>query len=547
MSETCESCTPEPLEPKPAAPEIFAAHPCLGGAAFSPTLRKAAELRDGFAILCRALTTDPKGRKAPSADAVRLAALAVTGYGAWTALRARWTKPVWTWGTVEGMALADAEGLTGPVDVERAVELVMQARAIALCLTANDPDYRDPARVALLPATVQKELAGGRAAMRRRLGAEWIPVVGEVDAPHRAVNVGATPLIERRTGPFTFDANQTRTKRRSYVADARYVLEGPKDAPAVVLLHGHSSKLEELDAVVPLLSDRFRVLVPDLPGGSGFTRGELPPASTKTFRTAALDYLLDFVLALVDRLRASGELPKASRKIHFAGGSLGGNLALRLNARAATIAGASRFAAWSPGSAWYFPSDPDGDTSSPWMVHGWGTAEDRMTRDPALTTKYGWKDYFQLLSKPVKIAGLEVLDAQPEHWYWSEWYPDLRTQYFEECYESRREIFSAGFRAVHWQLAWEQLRFSHHGIGSDTKHPYDAYTAPLLLMAGCRDNLFPERLATATHDLYGRMRAAKMKRVFWRGFCDAGHSLHNERPEELAKVLGEWFANGNVA
>lgn len=546
MPETCEKCGGEALEQRPADPIVFAKHP-YRSSAFPASLRKAAELRDGFAILQRALAADSAGTSTPSSSALELAGLAVTGHDAWTALRARWgTNPVWTWGAKEESDLATACGLSAPADLARASRLVSRARAVAMVLTANDPDVRDPAKAAKLPEPVRKELEGGRAAMRERLGAAWIPVVGEIDPPHRAVNVGATPLVERRTGPFAFEANETRKKRREHTVDARYVLEGPADAPVVVLLHGHSSKLEELDAVVPLLADRFRVLVPDMPGAAGFTRGELPPAATKTFRTAALDYLVDFVLALVARLRQRGELPKASRKIHFAGGSLGGNLALRLSARAAAIAGAGRFAAWSPGSAWYYPTDPEGDTSSPWMIHGWGTAEARMSRDAAVRAKFGWTDYFKLLSEPVKLAGVPLVEAQPEHWYWSEWYPDLRTKMFEECYEARREVFSPDFRVMHWQLAWEQMRFSHHGIGSDAWHPYEAYTAPLLLMAGCRDNLFPERLASATHDLYSKMRAAKMKNVAWRGFCDAGHSLHNERPRELAQVLAAWFADGEV-
>ncbi len=544
MSETCEECRGEPLEDRPEAPVVFAKHPHRA-AKFPAKLRQAAALRDGFAILSRALDRDAPGTRAPSAEASELAALAVTGYHAWTALAARWGgRPAWTWGTSEAKALAASRGLASAADLERASRIVARARAVAMALTANDPDLRDPAKVARLPDSVRDELAGGRAAVRARLGDAWIPVVGEIDPPHRAVNVGSTPLVERRTGRFAFEANVTRARRREFEVDARYVLEGPEDAPVVVLLHGHSSKLEELDAVVPALAARFRVLVPDLPGGSGFTRGEPFPAATATFRTAGLDYLLEFALGLVGLLRERGELPGANRKVHFGGGSLGGNLSLRLSARASQIAGAGRFAAWSPGSAWHFPADPDGDTSSPWMVHGWAVAQERMSRLPAARSKYGWKDYAKLLTEPVKIAGVPIVEAQPEHWYWSGWYPDLRQQLFEECLEARREIFSPEFRAAHWQLAWEQMRFSHHGIAADATQPYRAYTAPLLLMAGCRDNLFPERLATATHDLYAKMRAAKMKNVAWRGFCDAGHSLHNERPAELAEVLSAWFGDG---
>jgi pimeloyl-ACP methyl ester carboxylesterase len=41
---------------------------------------------------------------------------------------------------------------------------------------------------------------------------------------------------------------------------------GPKDAPALLLLHGFPSSSHMFRNLIPLLSDRFRVVAPDYPG-----------------------------------------------------------------------------------------------------------------------------------------------------------------------------------------------------------------------------------------------------------------------------------------
>lgn len=546
MGELCENCSAEALEPRPEDPVVYAPHPYLRKA-FPRKLKSAAELRDGYAILEKALRSG-KGSSTPSETGRSLAALAVTGYHAFGKLSERWSRDAWRWGTQQARELNASTGLDGAADRRRADALVARARAVAMMLTANDPRWRDGRVVSRLPKAVQKELEGGRRAMRERLGEDWIPVVGECDPPHRGVNTGWTSFVERQTGRFRFVANVTATKTKRYEVDVRYLLEGPRNAPVVVLLHGHSSKAEELESVIGHLAEKYRVLVPDLPGGSGFTRGDLPPAPRfRSYRRAGLNYLCDFVIALVRRLRDQGELPAASKKIHFAGGSLGGNLSILLNARAKVIGGAGRFAAWSPGSAWFYPQDSSADPANAWMFLGWGVAKDAMSRDPEARRANGWRSYLKRLTEPTKLGAITLVEAQPEHWYWAGWYPDLREKMFGECYQSRREIFRDDFRIMHWQLAWEQMQFSHHGIVGEDVVPWKAYREPLLLMAGCRDNLFPERMATATHDLAMTMRADGMKNVKWRGFCDAGHSLHNERPAELARVLDVWFRTGKVA
>lgn len=96
-------------------------------------------------------------------------------------------------------------------------------------------------------------------------------------------------------------------------ATLRYWVSGPAQAPRVVLLHGATLDHHAWDAQVDALSERYRVVVPDLRG-----HGE----STMEGRFRFEDALAD-VLALLDVLDA--EHPGGATTL--GGLSLGGNLA----------------------------------------------------------------------------------------------------------------------------------------------------------------------------------------------------------------------------
>jgi len=88
---------------------------------------------------------------------------------------------------------------------------------------------------------------------------------------------------------------------------------GPADAPVVVLLHGSPGSKDDFATVVPELSRRFRVVVPDLPGFGESTR-EIPDYSIR----AHAHYLDQLMRRLgVDRF-------------HVVGFSMGGGVALEL-------------------------------------------------------------------------------------------------------------------------------------------------------------------------------------------------------------------------
>ena len=66
---------------------------------------------------------------------------------------------------------------------------------------------------------------------------------------------------------------------------------GPKDAPAILLLHGFPSASHMFRDLIPLLADRFHVVAPDLPG---FGQSDMPDHNNFT-------YTFDNVAHVTDR------------------------------------------------------------------------------------------------------------------------------------------------------------------------------------------------------------------------------------------------------
>ena len=89
--------------------------------------------------------------------------------------------------------------------------------------------------------------------------------------------------------------------------------------PTVVLVHGVCHRGHAWDAVVPLLTDRHRVVVVDLPG-----HGESPDVPG---HGDPLPAMADRLAELIAEVTPAGERP------HVAGNSLGGFLALEMGAR----------------------------------------------------------------------------------------------------------------------------------------------------------------------------------------------------------------------
>lgn len=93
---------------------------------------------------------------------------------------------------------------------------------------------------------------------------------------------------------------------------------GPKNAPALLLLHGFPSSSRMFETLIPLLADRFHVVAPDYPGFG--LSDALPPS-----RYA---YTFDHIAGTVDRLAEQLGLTSYTLYMQDYGGPVGMRMAL---------------------------------------------------------------------------------------------------------------------------------------------------------------------------------------------------------------------------
>ncbi|MHC4952876.1 MAG: alpha/beta fold hydrolase [Planctomycetota bacterium] len=78
--------------------------------------------------------------------------------------------------------------------------------------------------------------------------------------------------------------------------DIFYRIAGPRDAPAVLLLHGFPTSSHMFRNLIPALKDKYRVIAPDYPG---FGESSMPKAGEFEY---TFDKMADIVERLTDRL-----------------------------------------------------------------------------------------------------------------------------------------------------------------------------------------------------------------------------------------------------
>jgi pimeloyl-ACP methyl ester carboxylesterase len=88
---------------------------------------------------------------------------------------------------------------------------------------------------------------------------------------------------------------------------------GPRDAPAIVLLHGFPSSSREFDSLIPLLAKRYHVIAPDFPG---FGHSDAPSP-------AAYEYTFDHLATTTGHLLEKLGLTTYTLYIHDYGAPVG--------------------------------------------------------------------------------------------------------------------------------------------------------------------------------------------------------------------------------
>ncbi|MFK3740694.1 alpha/beta fold hydrolase [Massilia sp. TN1-12] len=92
---------------------------------------------------------------------------------------------------------------------------------------------------------------------------------------------------------------------------------GPKDAPAILLLHGFPSSSHMFRDLIPRLADRYRVVAPDYPG---YGQSDAPPVDR-------FDYSFDNIAAMVDKLTERIALDRYAIYVQDYGAPVGYRLA----------------------------------------------------------------------------------------------------------------------------------------------------------------------------------------------------------------------------
>lgn len=250
----------------------------------------------------------------------------------------------------------------------------------------------------------------------------------------------------------------------------------PDPSPTPLLLvHGHTSRIEEYDDLVPHLARSHRVLVVDLPG-CGYSDKPNSPYSVQLYE--------DTLLGFLDALRV--------KETRVAGGSLGGNLTLRLGHRMP-----DRFpllAAWAPAGAWH---------PTRWLAD-LGKALGR-SAGRFLFWPFVW--------------------VQSRYWYEARW--PRRDAMLRDQFEHFREVMGPGFLRMYFEVGFDQFLHSHF--------PYARSIAqPTLLAWGDRDHGL--NMGEGVKQLARMIPRAELK-----VFPGARHSLANEVPEQLGLACEEFF------
>ncbi|MEL6185292.1 MAG: alpha/beta hydrolase, partial [Myxococcota bacterium] len=239
----------------------------------------------------------------------------------------------------------------------------------------------------------------------------------------------------------------------------------------------------------------------------------------------ALDFLDAFLIAFVHAL--DGVQSGASTRIEaILGGSLGGNLVLRL-AQREDLPWVRRVVAWSPASVDFSWSRaqllPFGDGDFLDVIKHEAV---RLTRDAS--RKREWRssrrEYF--------TDGLLGVRTQAGYWYRDGW-DVCKPLLIEEGLRQLSEVYDRTFRRWHYRLAFEQLLFSHIEMDDEGVRPFERIRAPLLLFTGEGDNSVP----MATWSFIERLAPHLVmpgETLFLR---DTGHAMHSERPELMAREI----------
>ena len=109
--------------------------------------------------------------------------------------------------------------------------------------------------------------------------------------------------------------------------DIFYREAGPKDAPAVLLLHGFPTSSQMFRNLIPALADKYRVIAPDYPG---FGHSSMPPRDK-------FEYTFDNLANVIEKFTETVGLKKYALYVQDYGAPVGYRLAVKHPERVTAI------------------------------------------------------------------------------------------------------------------------------------------------------------------------------------------------------------------
>ena len=398
----------------------------------------------------------------------------------------------------------------------------------------------------------------------------WIAVSGEDDLPHRPVNVPSTKFPQ-------FDLQVTVPSvpptQGSIVVTTRFAIAtanqpaAPPLVPAsrslpptlqpslppkdriILFIHGSDSRLEEADDLIPNLvrspdgqPSGFTVISMDLPG-SGYVVSSTPavpgghpldhlevgpwagvtvitwpiPFGGGAFPFTLLPFLEQFVVNFVPALSSMLGQPGLveSRLAAVIGGSLGGNLSLRLARRSEPWL--RNAIAWSPGSIWNIEANQALQIGASGAIPSVNVPEDPTSRGVFFAAAFDQK--------------MNGVNTQPDQWYRDSW--PCKPLYIGGARSDRHETYTAAYRRWHWRISFEELIWDWE----DSR--VQDFKVRLLLGAGSYDDTFPADIYSNTVTVANQLTGTNADSFF---LLNTGHSIHAERPIALARKTSSFLA-----
>jgi pimeloyl-ACP methyl ester carboxylesterase len=348
------------------------------------------------------------------------------------------------------------------------------------------------------------------------------------------------------------------------------------DAEVILYVHGHDSNLEEALDLTRQIRElgiaqkkNYTVISMDLPtsgysdqidpsaiaplDSTGHAPGHLGPEDLAVLATAwagvpaamlhevsyapngytapLVDFDEEFIVSFVNTLDRSLHGALSQRLRAIVGGSLGGNMAMRLGRPRADAPWVRNVVPWSPAGIWEsLADDPTKHPglAIPWYLAGGDATYAREDSGSRRSFFYGGFDWRSRI-----LFGIPVGGARPQSEFWTDatWHCHQASMRLARI--ARFEVYNQNFRRWHWRLAMEQLQNSHWSRKAGTSVPlYLFNTRRTLLMCGIDDTggdlcKFAQFMAPKMDDTPGRA-------LF---LTNTGHSIHDERPKFLARQI----------